>query len=55
MTDLRMCQLKVNDLPESCYATPALADGMIVVRSEHSLWAFRQGGNQFTDSQLSKP
>jgi outer membrane protein assembly factor BamB len=33
--------LAVNDLAENCYATPALADGLIVVRSERELWAFQ--------------
>ena len=33
--------LAVNDLAENCYATPAIADGVILVRSEHSLWAFQ--------------
>ena len=34
--------LAVNDLSENCYATPAIADGVIVVRSERDLWAFRK-------------
>src|SRR5439155_6560649 len=33
--------LAVNDLGANCYATPAIADGVIVVRSEHDLWAFQ--------------
>jgi outer membrane protein assembly factor BamB len=33
--------LAVNDLMENAYATPAIADAMIVVRSERTLWAFR--------------
>ena len=33
--------LAVNDLAENCYATPAIADGVIVVRSERDLWAFQ--------------
>ena len=33
--------LAVNSLAENCYATPAIADGVIVVRSEHTLWAFQ--------------
>ena len=33
--------LAVNDLAENCYATPAIVDGLIVVRSEHDLWAFQ--------------
>ena len=33
--------LAVNNLAENCYATPAIADGVIVVRSEHDLWAFQ--------------
>ena len=33
--------LAVNDLAENCYATPAIADGVIVVRSERHLWAFQ--------------
>ena len=36
--------LMVNDLGENCYATPAIVDGVIVVRSERELWAFRLGG-----------
>jgi outer membrane protein assembly factor BamB len=39
------CQtLHVNDLHDNCYATPALVEGMILVRSEHALWAFRKKG-----------
>ena len=34
--------LRVNDLHEKCYATPALVNGSILVRTEHSLWFFRQ-------------
>ncbi len=34
--------LTVNDLTEKCYATPALVDGMILVRSKDALWAFHQ-------------
>ena len=30
----------VNDLAEDCYATPALADGRIYIRSTQALWAF---------------
>jgi outer membrane protein assembly factor BamB len=33
--------LAVNDLADNCYATPAIADGVIVVRSERDLWAFQ--------------
>lgn len=33
--------LSVNDLGENCYATPAIAGGTLVVRSDHTLWAFR--------------
>jgi len=33
--------LAVNDLTENCYATPAIVNGLILVRSEHGLWAFR--------------
>jgi len=33
--------LAVNDLGANCYATPAIADGVIVVRSERDLWAFQ--------------
>ena len=32
--------LSVNDLADNCYATPAIVDGVILVRSEHHLWAF---------------
>ena len=35
--------LRVIDLKEKCYATPALVDGMILVRSAVSLWAFKGG------------
>jgi len=34
----------VNDLSENCYATPAISDGMIVIRSERSLRAFQNRG-----------
>jgi outer membrane protein assembly factor BamB len=34
--------LTVNALNENCYASPALLDRTIVVRSEQSLWAFRE-------------
>jgi outer membrane protein assembly factor BamB len=34
--------LAVNDVREKCYATPALVQGIILIRSEHSLWAFQQ-------------
>jgi outer membrane protein assembly factor BamB len=34
--------LKVNALEEAGYATPALVDDWILVRTEHSLWAFRE-------------
>jgi hypothetical protein len=30
----------VNDIGEDCYATPALADGRIYVRSRNTLFAF---------------
>jgi outer membrane protein assembly factor BamB len=33
--------LAVNDLGANCYATPAIVDGIIVVRSERDLWAFQ--------------
>ena len=33
--------LAVNDVGENCYATPAIVDGVIVVRSEGALWAFQ--------------
>lgn len=33
--------LAVNDLAENCYSTPAIVQGIIIVRSEHHLWAFR--------------
>src|SRR5205809_388558 len=33
--------LAVNELGEHCYATPAIVDHVIVVRSEHYLWAFQ--------------
>jgi outer membrane protein assembly factor BamB len=32
--------LAVNPTPEPCMATPAIADGMIFVRSQRHLWAF---------------
>ena len=32
--------LAVNDLGERCYATPALANGKILVRTSHILWSF---------------
>jgi outer membrane protein assembly factor BamB len=33
--------LTVNDLAENCYATPAIAEGILLVRSEEHLWAFK--------------
>ena len=33
--------LAVNELGENCYATPAIVDHVIVVRSDHYLWAFQ--------------
>jgi len=38
----RLLTLKVNELAEAGYATPALVDDQILVRTEHSLWAFRK-------------
>jgi outer membrane protein assembly factor BamB len=35
--------LALNDLAVNCYATPAIVDGVILVRSEHDLWAFQKG------------
>lgn len=32
----------VNELEEECYATPALAEGLIIVRTKHTLWAFNE-------------
>jgi outer membrane protein assembly factor BamB len=32
--------LAVNDLGEGCYATPALAKGVIYLRTEEALYAF---------------
>ena len=32
--------IAVNLLGDDCYATPALADGRIYVRSREALWAF---------------
>jgi outer membrane protein assembly factor BamB len=32
--------LAANDLGEECYATPALAEKRILVRTKHALWAF---------------
>jgi outer membrane protein assembly factor BamB len=34
--------LAANDLSANCYATPAIAEGVIVVRSERDLWAFQK-------------
>jgi outer membrane protein assembly factor BamB len=36
--------LQVNDLHDNCYATPALVEETMLVRSEHALWAFRKKG-----------
>ena len=33
--------LAVNDLGEGCYATPALAQGVIYLRTEEALYAFQ--------------
>ena len=35
-----LAPIVVNDLKEDCYATPALSDGHIYVRSTEALWAF---------------
>ena len=32
--------LAMNDLGEACYATPALAEGQILLRTKRTLWAF---------------
>jgi hypothetical protein len=32
--------LTVNSVGEECYATPALAEKQILVRSQRALWAF---------------
>ncbi len=34
--------LAVNDLGEGCYATPALSEGVIYLRTEQALYAFRE-------------
>jgi outer membrane protein assembly factor BamB len=36
--------LAVNHLGENCYATPAIVDGAIIVRSEQVLWSFQKAG-----------
>ena len=36
--------LAVNDLGEGCYATPALAGGVIYLRTEEALYAFGSAG-----------
>jgi outer membrane protein assembly factor BamB len=38
--------LQVNDLGEQCYATPALADGQILIRTKRTLWAFDEKAGQ---------
>jgi hypothetical protein len=35
-----LAPLVVNDLKEDTYATPAVADGRIYVRTTQALWAF---------------
>ena len=37
--------LAVNDLGEECYATPALSEGVIYLRTEEALYAFGSGGS----------
>ena len=32
--------LAVNDLDEECYASPAIGDGRIYIRTSHSVYAF---------------
>jgi len=34
--------LAVNDLGEGCYATPALAEGVIYLRTDEALYAFSE-------------
>jgi len=36
--------LATNDLGEECYATPAIAKNLLLVRTLHTLWAFGGGG-----------
>jgi outer membrane protein assembly factor BamB len=38
--------LRVNDLGEGCYATPALSKGVIYLRTEHALDAFASSALQ---------
>jgi outer membrane protein assembly factor BamB len=45
--------LRVNDLGEAAYATPAIVEEMILIRSERTLWAFRQ--NEKASSSTRKP
>lgn len=43
--------LAVNDLHDHCYATPAIAAGTIIIRTERVLWAFREHGDKAGTSQ----
>jgi outer membrane protein assembly factor BamB len=38
--------LAVNDLDEGCYATPALAEGIIYLRTEEALYAFSSAASR---------
>jgi len=33
-------RLRVNELAEGCYATPAIAENCLLIRTAHTLWAF---------------
>jgi hypothetical protein len=38
--------LAVNELGEECYATPAIAEGKLYVRTNAALYCFAEGGAQ---------
>jgi outer membrane protein assembly factor BamB len=38
--------LAVNDLDEECYATPAIADGRIYIRTQSALYSFGRAANK---------
>ena len=37
--------IAMNDLGESCYATPALSEGVIYLRTDEALYAFSSGAS----------
>jgi hypothetical protein len=41
-TEAQWSVLSTSDLADRCYATPALANGLVFIRGENSLYCFRR-------------